>query len=133
MDLLRMKLRKQTVIQEIVRLAKPYIDKESGMFDSKAFFKTNPYYRNKIPYYFGTTAEFYEYLGVKRKSKFDVNLSKADANTKSNTLRNFLAIDHIKQLRVSGMTLQQIGDKYGVSKQNVEQLIERLALDTDEE
>jgi hypothetical protein len=120
-----------TIKQEIIDKAKPFIDKEHSTIDLDGFFNTNPYYRNKITYYFGGMTEFYEELGVvKQDFKYVTKMKDISQRRKTRSLRNELAFERLEQHRRAGETLEDIAREYGVSKQCVHQLV--ALLDTED-
>lgn len=126
MDAYRAKLRRDTVKNEIMQKISPFIDRESNTVDVKGFFKENPYYKNKIPYYFGGFQEFYEEIDARPEYVYVKKMKKITTNNRIRSLRNQLALERLEQLRRANYTLEAIADEYGVSKQAIHQLISVL-------
>jgi transposase len=126
MDFLSAKYRKELVKQDIINKASLFIDKSNNTIDMKGFFSQNPYYRNKIQYYFGNMPDFYEEIGAKQEFKYVKKLKEQSQKRKTLSLRDELALERLEQLRKEGLTLQEIGEKYNITKQSVNQLINML-------
>lgn len=131
MDDLRVKLRRENMKSEILEYGKMFINKEDNTFNTTEFKNANSYYYTKISYYFGTWADFYEELGVEKKSQQKVKekLKAAVVKRKTASVRNALASEMFLQLREQGLTYEEIGRRYGVSKQLIYQLGTMLSVD----
>ena len=126
MDMLRVKSRKELVKNEISQLVKPYIDEELRTINTKEFFTVYPYYKNKITYYFGGFAEFYDYIDARPEFNYVKKIKEANSRRNVRSIRDSLAMERLQQLRQEGETLESIGNRYGVTKQAVNQLINML-------
>ena len=129
MDILSAKYRRETVKQDIINKVSLFIDKDTRVVNMREFFKQNPYYRNKLQYYFGTMPEFYEEIDARPEYKYIKKITEQVSRRKTKSVRDQLAAEQLDYLREQGFTLQEIGDRYGISKQAVNQLI--TMLDTD--
>jgi hypothetical protein len=127
--------RRDFVKQHILDLAKPFI-KEDNTFDKDGFFTENSYYADKMQYYFGGRRNFYNNLGVvvKRKESHKENIKKAkELRANVNSIRNQLALERLLQLRKAGMTFEEMGTRYDVSKQLINYLYNTLNTVLDDE
>lgn len=129
MEVYAKKLRRQAIKLEILEKTKLFVNEEEGVFDVKAFFKANQYYKNKITYYFGSLSEFYEEVGARPDYKYVRAIKEKLKKKRTMSVRNELALERLRQLRREGKTLQEIGDSYGVTKQAIEQLAYSLDID----
>lgn len=103
--------------QQIIDTIKQYT--ENQIFDIATFRKENPKLYASLPYYFGGVNSLLEELGL-------VKVQKSQQKNKV-TLRNRLAYDMLVELRKDN-TLEQIANKYDVSRASINQLYQALEL-----
>lgn len=103
--------------QQIINSVMQYVD--NGVFDVSEFRKVNPKLYAALPYYFGGINSLLDQLGL-------VKVQKSQQKNKV-TLRNRLAYDMLVELRKT-QTLEQIANKYDVSRALINQLYQALDL-----
>lgn len=103
--------------QQIIDTVMQYVD--NGVLDVSKFRKANPKTYAALPYYFGGINSLIDQLGL-------IKVQKSQQKNKV-TLRNRLAYDMIVELRKTN-TLEQIANKYDVSRALINQLYQALDL-----
>lgn len=105
--------KKQQIIDSIMEYA------NNGVVNISEFRKENPKLYAALPYYFGGINSLLDELGL-------VKVQKSQQKNKV-TLRNRLAYDMLVELR-KNYTLEQIANKYDVSRALINQLYQALDL-----
>lgn len=102
---------------EIIQSMKRFAD-ENGNIDLTRLRQEMPKVYSRIPYYFGNVD----------KALIEAQGGASGAPVNRLTLRNQLAYDHIKFLREDKrLTLEEIGNHYGVTRAHVNQLYQSLS------
>ena len=105
--------KKELIIQTIKKYS------QDGVLDVSSFRNNEPKLYASIPYYFGSVDKMLK----------DLNLTKLQNGAYSNkmTLRNKLAYEYLVKLR-KNYTLEEIADKYNVSRALINQQYQALEI-----